>query len=239
MKSRFRTAKKGAYVVHLPDLEKLWNLMETRVGSVAFEADCVDEVQREFDCWEDLKSYENAPSKQIVEMSLGARSRDFQKSVSIDLSPRSVHPLTVTIQCPDDAMSPLKEGILDIVEGMRHGILSCFVGRDFLDVIVRLLWFLAIALTIFNIISFGTVLPPETEAGAVWKNLVAGFYAWMILIGIGYALSRLRARLFPSVYFAIGQGKSRYKAWKSRWLWALTGTGVVVGIIAIVVSIVS
>lgn len=231
MKSRFRTAKKGAYVVHLPDLEKLWMLMENRVGSVSFEAECADEVQREFNCWEDLKSYENAPSKQIVEMSLGAGSRDFQKSVSIDLSPRSEHPLTVTIHCPDDEISSLKEDITDILDGMRHRILSWFVGRDILLAILHLSWSVSIVLILFNIISYGTILVPDIEAGTVWKSFVVGYYVCVILVGIGYAISKLRASLIPSVYFAIGQGKSRYDAWKSRWLWGLSGIGITVGIL--------
>ena len=236
MNSRFRTAKKGAYVVHLPDLEKLWTLMETRVGNVSFEAECADEVQREFNCWEDLESYENAPSKQIVEMSLSARSHDFQRSVSIDLSPESDFALRVTIHCPDDDMSPIKDKTIDILDGMRHRILSFIVGRDYLLAIMRLSWSLAIAMIIVNFISYGTIVIPDVESGTVWKTLLLAYYAFLILVGIGYAISKLRAILIPTVYFAIGQGKARYEAWKSRWLWALSGSGVVIGILVSIVS---
>ncbi len=223
----------------MSDLEKLWSLMEDGFGNVVFEADCADEVQREFNCWEDLESFENAPSKQIVEMSLSARSHDYQKSVSIDLSPESDSSLRVTIHCPDDYMSPIKDKIIDILDGMRHRILSLIIGRDYLLAIMRVSWSLAIAMIILNFVSHGTIVLPDIEGGTVWKTLLLGYYAFLILVGIGYAISKLRAILIPTVYFAIGQGKSRYEAWKSRWVWALSGSGVVVGIIAIVVSIVS
>ena len=236
MKSRFTTERKGAYVIHLSELKKLWTLLADRVGTVTLEANCVDEVQRTFNDWEDVQSYENASSKRIAELTFSAQSPDFDKSVSIDLSPRVDYTVRVMIACPENELSSLREDILDILDGMKHRILSYIVGRDIFLVIMFALFVIGIVNSLGRILLHETISGPETDVVTSIDSLILGFYAGVILVIIGYILVRLRAVLLPSIYFAIGQGESRYKNWKSRWGIALAVVSIIITVVVSVVA---
>ena len=239
MNSRFSTEKTGAYIVNSPNLKKLWTLLENRVGSVTLEANCADEMRRTFDEWQDVEAYENAANKEIVAISLRARSSDFVKHVCIEFSPTLHYTVGVTIDCPDDnQVSSLKDKIVDILDGMKHQILSFWLETDFMRGCMALLCLVAFVMIIINVISYGSVLPPAFGP----SNLIGSFVAmgiWIIISALlADVLSKLRARLLPSVYFAMGQGKLRYEDWRSNWRTAITlavGT-MVTAVIAVIIS---
>ena len=243
LKARMLTTIKGAYTVHLEDLSKLWALMEDKVGNVTAVADCSDKVQRIFDSLEDLASYDNFSTKQIMELSLSARSLDRYKFVSIEFSQVLSYSIKIAIECPDDELLLLKDRILDILDAMRHQVLSYLVSRDTQFGIAFLLPSWIIVRIVSNLILFGTIVPSNdvSHDAGFWLNyIVMASYSIFPLMLVGYGLYKLRAVLVPSIYFAIGQGVSRYENWKERWRLGLGAIiAVVIGIIAIIVSVIS
>lgn len=80
MKTSISSTRKHAYVVWLSDLEKLYRLLEERVGSVTVRAQCSDEMKREFETWQEVACYDNVPSKKIMSLCLSAN--DFKLNTS-------------------------------------------------------------------------------------------------------------------------------------------------------------
>lgn len=242
LKARSFIVKKGAYVVQLSELCKLWALVEDRVGTVTSWAECSDGVQRAFNSWQDLRSYDNYSTKHIVELSLRAQSSDWGKSVSIEFSPRLEYKINIAIECPEDELPFFKDAILGTMEGMRHQVLSHLVGRDFLLGSAYMLMAYIVARILSYIVLHGVTIPPDdvsVDTLLLLNHLATTLIGMLFFIVVGYALYKLRARLLPPTYFALGQGESRYRNWKTRWQIALTAIGAVVSVISIVVGVVS
>lgn len=237
MKSTLRMARKGAYVIQCSELNGLRKIVEKRVGNATFEAHCTDEVLRVFDSWEELESYENASSKQIVRLTLNANSSDYSKSAEIGFSPRFGHAIEVTIRCDEDEMPILKEQIVDILEGMKQRILSYVVRINLMIAtivlvsLLSILWFIAIAL------SGSSGLPTDVDASTFLVRVIVAFYIGMLTGALAYGVDKLRDRILPRVHFALGQGASRYESWKSRWQITLVGVGVVIAVVGTVATV--
>ena len=234
MKARFMAVRRGAYAIRLSDVSQLWALMEDTVGCVISSADCSDGVRRTFGSWEDIASYENFAHKQIIELSLRAHSHESDKFISIEFSQRIGYKVQVTIECPDNELPLVKERVFGILEGMRHRVLSYFIGKDVALGIALVILLYVAARVVGNKVLFGAIVPPDDLSGYTLVNYVlVGVYGILLSVPVGYALHRLRASLVPPIYFAIGQGESRYCDWKTRWRTTLELIGGIGSIIAI------
>ena len=232
MDARFNSELNGAFAVHQKDLDKLHDLLESRIGQVEVSLDCSDGVHRTPKSWADFKSYENSESKEIVDLSIRSRSSNYGKSVQIDFSRDRVHPIHVNIACPDEEFLNLKEDIFDILEGMQHKIVSNIFNFNYFKCIVLPALIIGTIILIITLL-FGNNTRDSSEPSI---SYVQAFYALLYICVWGailiFAFDKLRAKYLPAVYFALGQGAKRYENWKSRWIFAMGGIGVSVGIIA-------
>ena len=182
MKASLRTVQKGAYVIRSSELKKLWTLIEGRIGSPKLEADCADDTQRTFPTWQDCEAYENVSSKQIIELSLVARSDDFESSVSIDWSPRFDYTVRIVVDCPASDMTSLREDIGDILDGMRHRVLSYMAGRDFLIGLAFAALVSGVVGIVAYVLLFGRVPPGDIEAETLSGYVVLNLYVCLALL---------------------------------------------------------
>lgn len=83
LKTIIRTGREHAFVIRLPDLRKLWELLEEHIGTVEASAVCSDDIEREFDVLEQLSSYDNPPTKEIFRLSIISQSKDGKKSAHV------------------------------------------------------------------------------------------------------------------------------------------------------------
>ena len=116
MEASYSTTLETAFVIRPEELTRLVKLLETHVGKVKCRADCSDGISRDFSNINDLVQYENPRSKEIVCIKLTARSVDFSKNATIDLSGSKWRSIYLDFSADEDAVSGLKNGTLDIAK---------------------------------------------------------------------------------------------------------------------------
>ena len=215
MKTSISTTRKHAYVVRLSDLEKLYKLLEDRVGTVTVSARCSDDMVREFDTWEEIASYDNPPSKKIIGLSVKSYNYNMEESVYIEYHDESYSDvyssnMSIDIKGEEKFCLDMKNNILEIVEQIKpwYSFLSyknfsiMFVSYIFVYLLVRYF----IYDNIINIyIKIDNVL--------IYVSIIVSMTFFVLVV-----LAWLRSLFFPSSYFALGHGKERYKiADRVRW----------------------
>ena len=160
-----------AFVVSPDELKKLVELLQKRIGKVEISADCADDLSREFRALKDLIAYENPKSKEVLCISLRARSDDYSKSAAVIFRRYSWLGSGISIDANgrEDVISRLKEEILGIVTGLRpwYNTLPRIIvnAAKFLFII---LWFAFMLLASLNIAVMLKWLPvSETQKDAI------------------------------------------------------------------------
>lgn len=214
--ARIEETTKGSYVIRSCELSKLWNLLEDEVGNVTSSVDCSDKIQRELKSWEDLNSYDNLSRKQILKLTLRAGSILSEKGISISFKSDESFSVFVTIECPERELLHLKKSVFDILEDMKHQVLSIFTGRGFIALcIIYLVGSWAIVRSTVNLFLYGA-FSLSNEQMSVYPVLFT-FLGLLPFVLLGYPLYPVFRKAIPIAYFAIGQGESRYENWKLRW----------------------
>ena len=217
MKSTFSTERKGAYVVRLPELQKLWQFIDSNIGPLSLEAKCSDNVNRTFDNWQDFHDYENAANKQIKQLSLSARSGDYNRSINVDFGSRTDYTVSIRISCPDDKMVAIKDDILDLLDGMKNQTLSLFVGKNVFIGFIIFAWFAGFVTFLVSLALQETTTTVELSVRSLLNSITIGIYGGGLIGLIWCASIKVGAKILPPIHFATGQGNTRYENWKTRW----------------------
>ena len=209
MKVYYHTERTHAFVLRKSDLQKLWNLLHNQIGSVHAILECSDEITREFNDWEQFSLYDNPRTKKIVGLSLKAVSRDM--SAEIHFARYSLTNIAINISGVEQIAVEIKEGISNSLDGTRAWY------SPVVDVNFNLLFWMAYVLFVvwcflLGPCDFTNLKKPDISI----KHQALGFF---IVNGLVLALHFLTKKLnilwgwlFPKAYFAIGQGKVRYKS---------------------------
>ena len=229
MKESISTRRNHAFVVRSSDLENLWKVLEDRVGTVTASAKCSDDVEREFDDLKELLSYDNAPTKKIVELSVNSvfyREKYFrEKSVTISFSSQlGIH---INIEIKGQVDSALRDKIFDILAGIKPWYFFLTPRAFSFDHFVGLLIYLLIGLGIYIVLFFGLGEPAwqflslddASKSTKQWFFLFLGFVVVSFMMG----LNELRVRVFPLCCFALGQEKRRDET-RGHVRWIIIGT---------------
>lgn len=212
-----------AFVVRSNNLKKLVELLERRIGTreIDIQADCIDEIQRQFNTVTEVIAYENSTPKRIRSIHLSVQSEDASKS-SARISFREpswlIPVVSIDITGPEDIVSRLRDEILEVTTGMRPWY-HVFAHIDFLTIfgvgIVSIVSLFAIA-TLFGWVSVTDA--PSSDSGNVKADAFLVVFS-LISSFVFWGLYRLRNYLFPRIVFIIGQQESRFKLLeKIRWL---------------------
>jgi hypothetical protein len=237
MEASYSTTLDTAFVIRPEELTRLGKLLETHVGNVKCRADCSDGISRDFSDINDLVQYENPRSKEIVSLHLVARSGDLLKNATIDLSSSKWRSITLDFRAGEDAVSGLKAGTLDIIDGSRpwYGIVR---NVDFIFIglaAFALLWLsVLIAAARSRIVS----ATKKASEGSSTKVLAMGqlliVVVMLAIVSVGVAFNFFRDSWFPRAVFAIGQGRSRFETLERfQWNFLIAITASVVAGIAI------
>ena len=229
MKESISTRRNHAFVVRSSDLENLWKVLEDRVGTVTASAKCSDDVEREFDDLKELLSYDNAPTKKIVELSVNSvfyREEYFrEKSVRISFS--SQFGIDINIKTKGQVDSALRDKIFDILAGIKPWYYFLTPRAFSFDHFVGLLMYLLIGLGIYIVLFFGLGEPAwqflslddASKSTKEWFFLFLGFVVVSFMMG----LNELRVRVFPLSCFALGQ-ETRRDETRAKVRWIIIGT---------------
>ena len=87
---KIRNVQNSVYVVHASDVDRICAILDKEVGSVTIETECSDDIEREFSNHLDLFSYDNPPSRGLLDVwILSSRRTATEANGAIDSA--SVH----------------------------------------------------------------------------------------------------------------------------------------------------
>ena len=228
MNVHINTGRKHAFVLRLSQLRRLWDLLNTQVGTVNSSVVCGDEITREFTNWEQFELYDNPPAKMAVELTLEARSDDRETYVWVKFADGIRESIKVAIRATERDGADIKDGILDILDGTKPWY-SPFAG-DIRPILIGLFFLFLFSYIRLNP-SSGNM---EGSLNRTLHDHVLAFLCSSAILFLLYIfvqkINKLWSWIFPKTYFAFGQGENRYNT-VEKFQWGVS--------IAFVVSVVS
>lgn len=214
MSANVRTERKYAFVLKQEQVKRIWESFQSRIGSPAIIIECSDEVRREHDNWKSFSNYENPPNKSIKRLIIKARSDDYSKRAEVEFSDSTYRVIDISIDASETVVTNLYDDISDILDGTKPWY-SRLTKIDFFYVIGFVFW------AGYMFLTFYTGEPEEKTALTVKQAVTATIVVVLLFAGLAtliWGLNKLRHRIFPLAYFAIGQGLQRYELdEKIRW----------------------
>ena len=200
-----------AFVIGEDELKRLSNLLSERIGTLDIQADCADNVARTFKNIKDLTGFDNARGRQIRRLRLSARSDDFKKRATINLSGSRWQGISLNFEARDDVVARLRAETLSIIEGMRPWYARLhrvdFVSTALFGYI--LLSIGALLAVAFKWVNVSDSKESNPRSSAIAQLVIYGGIAFLITGGV--LLNRFRDSIFPRAVFLIGQGKGRFQ----------------------------
>lgn len=207
-----------AFVVKLADAKKVWDLFHSCIGSVSAGIKCADGIERKFNDWKQLKSFDNPPQKQIRKLSLAARSKNFDKSAELTLSNNYWQTIGLRISGTEQVVSKLYSDVRDALDGMRpwYSMLTRFKSGY---VFAFVCFFALVVLSLTNSSQKSKNIKLNITAGKIILALLIVGIIVASIIFLAWLLNKVHERYFPVATFALGQGEERYRlAEKVRWV---------------------
>lgn len=182
---------------------------------------------REFSNWRQLASYDNPASKEVIELSIKARSEDWEIRADVHFSSTPRHTVEIDICAREQVASKVKDGLSDILEGVRPWysmlVRVSFEHLPLLAIMLYLAWWFTYGSSIEKPVERSEASPRDTF-GPFITNIMVSLGILSILHFLSKALDKVWSWLFPRVCFAIGQGKQRYNT-VERVRWIIVGLG--------------
>ncbi|CAM5225897.1 hypothetical protein [Alishewanella longhuensis] len=210
MSASVSTERKDAFVLKHEQVKRIWKVFNLEFGSPTIIIRCSDEISREYENWKSFSSYENSPNKSIKRLIIKARSKDYSKRAKVEFSDEKYRIVDIDIDGSETVVTNLYDDISDILDGTKPWY-SRLTKIDFFYVIGFVFW--------AGFTCFDTDESPEkvtTTKQAIAATTIAGLL--FAVLAVIWGLNKLRHRIFPIAYFAIGQGLQRYELdEKIRW----------------------
>ena len=208
----------GSFTVSSRDVEKICKLLESQIGPPKLSTECLDDVERSFDSFNELDSYENPPNRTITSLSISSSvSWREESNVAIERASvyfRSDEAVSITVEGQERDSVELRDKLNDIVDGTKnwYTFITKTLNSIVTSVLVSFIWMMIL---LYYVRSTSTPEPTQTSWMEVPFPTLVLTLATVILvvfappIAMPFALDRLQKSLFPKTYFALGQGKKR------------------------------
>lgn len=215
MATQFSRNWPWAFVLGPENVKRIWELLEQRVGAVTARAHGADSMRHEFETLNALIAFENASGKQLQSLELSATARDPRKEASVEFG-GIMNPISVSIAAGDtNQIALVRDDLLDAINGTKAWY-SAISRIDLGWVLIAVVMFLGVVGTLA--VGDSPPRPGLTLSQAIIQALVvvaflgvSGFACW--------GMHRLHKRYFPTSFFALGQGESRFALDdKVRWV---------------------
>jgi hypothetical protein len=202
---------KMPFVLQPDDLTSLVAEMARLVGPVKLSAMCTDDMEREFDSLDALLTYDNASSRAISRLRLGARSSDYDATASIRFDGSSTRNINWDVSADQATVYALS----DLMES-RVGILRPWYWRASRIGTAPVIWMLYMWATLVlpawrHVRSGGSISLPSALPGMSLPFGLVCLAGVAAFLAITKWLDRLKASVFPMSAFAIGHGAKRWK----------------------------
>ncbi|MSP41988.1 MAG: hypothetical protein EXR08_01255 [Alphaproteobacteria bacterium] len=217
-----------AFVVIADDIKLVWAVLSEDIGTVTFEADCVDGIKRQFDSYEVLIEYQNASGKAFKSIDITARDEDGRASATLRLGTeyRYLANIALIVRAEEELAQKTRSRISEIIVELKPWY-SPF--RKANHIYVGLVIYVLLLNTSFIYTKDLAVeaLKSMTSSGVSRELLVVIFvFILSVFLALLYlllwGLGKLVARFFPKSAFAIGRGLERYN-FDERIRWGIFG----------------
>ena len=197
----------SAIIVDGESIGRLWRHVEDFSAGASATVSCADGIERKFQKLEDLLAYENPTRAAVKTVEIFGSSRAPDRSISVTVGRSYGARAALSVRGEEQEVAAARTRVLDSFAGMR----AWYSPVATLD--LWMIWF-AIFMAYWLIVQL--MLPSETpkhpertfsEALQLLVKLVLYVAPAFVVI---FGVSRLKARYFPMVSMAIGQGARRH-----------------------------
>ncbi|GAB4373369.1 MAG: hypothetical protein Kow00114_35310 [Kiloniellaceae bacterium] len=183
---------------------------------IEIKASCTDNISRQFENVDHLSHYENAPERQIREISFWATSDNGTASINFDSD--KYGGIRIRIETNADDASQLRTELNDIMSGTKpwYGFICKidFIYVLFSAVIISLI--LMIGAIVFDIVQVNDEPKPSSQSTLKGLAIYLTFWVGATVGAIG--LNWIRKFVFPFGSFLIGQSIQRHSVMERvRW----------------------
>lgn len=212
MNANRRTHLTQPYVLTSDELIKLSTGLKDVTNEIDFEAECADNIKRQFALLAELLEFENPPKKDIKALWITASSRDRKTRLLLKFDNDSSSNILIFIEGSEENVVAINDLVEERISSMKPWY-SFMARTNFLLILPILLVALILGMTLA--IVFGVVggsdrpLSPESIRSSLTGQLIAITILLAPFI-LGYILNRIRQVVFPMGVFALGQGAKRY-----------------------------
>jgi hypothetical protein len=215
MAIKFDFALRSAFVLRPEAIRRIWDILDSGIGSVSATARCADNSRREFSTVSALLEFDNARAREILSLEISARSKDWKRSGDVTFRAWS-DPISVTLKLDDEGDVPrTRDDLRHVLDGTK----AWYSGISRIDLGYVLMGCLAI-LWLVSSIAVGDRLGARASV-PIGRAVVLALELVLVISGIGvvcWLVHRLHRRYFPRAMFAIGQGTDRFDVDdKMRW----------------------
>lgn len=197
----------SAIIVDSESIGRLWRHVDDFSAGASATVSCADGIERKFQKLDDLLAYENSTRAAIKTVEIFGISRAPDRSISVTVGRSYGARAALSVRGEEQEVAAARTRVLDSFAGMR----AWYSPVATLDLwIVWVVIFTAFSLIIqFMLPSEAPKHPERTFSEALQLLVQFALYvapAFVVIFGV----SRLKARYFPMVSMAIGQGARRY-----------------------------
>lgn len=238
-------------VVRPSDVKKICQILGEIDEDISISAHCSDGIERDFESTEELISYENATDKRVTScffISSGSNRDDSSEAIyRAMVSLHSNGTVSVEVRGGEKEGLELRDRLKDVVDGTRpwYRFASRILYSGYSAPALFSAWAVFLYYLYFELrYRFGPDNAQEMASPPEASFLLILVVSVIVLIVVGvppfflmYLAGRFRDWLFPSAYFAIGQGERRYETQeKFRWLFLTLALTIVVSAVSFLVG---
>lgn len=226
---RYQKDGRDALVFHPGDFGALENIARVISPEVKITADCADGIQRDFPSAGALEAYPNLKSSRLLSVTFSAsayeREQGRHRSISLRIGHKYLTSWGLSIESTEADVAAARDAFLAQLESLQPWFWP-FVWLKFVHVLFVagiLMSLAAIAAEIYLLLlgRVGGSGGSAADTGNVWSIAILAVVLCM-------GLDSVKEKVFPSITFATGAGRSRYS--RQDMLRALVLVGGVLGV---------
>ncbi len=230
---RIQSRYAGSFTVHSSDVKEICNLLESKVAPPKISAACSDDIERDFNSFDELASYGNPPSKAIMSLTISSSKSWEEQRLGAPIARASVDfrlngVVSIAVEGQERDGEDLRNKLKDVVDGTKSWF--TLITKNLNSVVATMIASMVFMLPTWFIFFYyvrgaSTTDSAETSLLEVpFLTLVLVVIAACLVLSISlampYALGGLQSWLFPGTSFALGQGERRDQI-KEKFRWVL------------------
>lgn len=226
------------FILRDEHLTKLNTIVRDYLGTnprLRWYLECKHNLTLEYDAVADVRKYENHKSRKIICLWIYGTSEDRERTISIFLRSFRHSTANIKLEGPGATVMTLQAKLSDFLESMKPWYTEIAKPRFYYGFPLAL----SFVPFLYLIITRGVHLEDLNQHPEVtWRSVAALAINAVCVFGVSSIIYSIQDWLFPSGFFAIGQGverEQRLSKWRSLIL-VVIGLGLVLGVVSSVIA---